>query len=100
MPKPKEKKKRTPQTVIEAIQIPFTLQEAAEIGVLGVSALRKRCQRGEAGYKIGKTWVIPKEDAYRLQNEGARAAGRPVLSKENMPQNSTVPKIFIDKLIK
>lgn len=58
---------------------PFlTLAEAAALGTLGVSALRKRCQRGEAGFKVGKTWVLTKEEAYRLQEEGRRAAGRPL----------------------
>ncbi len=58
---------------------PFiTLAEAAALGSLSVSALRKRCQRKEAGFKIGKTWVLSREEACRLQDEGHRPAGRPL----------------------
>ena len=75
---PKPRKKREPKTVVHPIDIPFTLAEAAALGSLSVSALRKRCQRGEAGFKVGKTWVLTKDEAYRLQDEGRRAAGRPL----------------------
>ena len=67
----------------------LTLAEAALLGSLSVSALRKRCQRGEAGYKIGKTWVLSREEAYRLQEEGHRPAGRPlrpIASRDDPPK--------------
>ena len=48
---------------------PFlTLAEAAALGSLSVSALRKRCQRGEAGFKVGKTWILSREEAYKTKD--------------------------------
>ena len=55
----------------------LTLAEAASIGRLGPEALRKRCENGEAGRKIGKTWVLSRKEAEQLQAEGYRKSGRP-----------------------
>ncbi len=55
----------------------LTLKEAAGLGMLGPEALRKRCARGEAGLKVGKTWVLSRQEAVRLQAEGYRKPGRP-----------------------
>jgi len=55
----------------------FTIQEASRHGRLGPSALRKRCERGEAGRKYGKTWFLTSAEVRMLQKEGYRKSGRP-----------------------
>ena len=55
----------------------YTLQEATRFGRLGPSALRKRCERGEAGRKYGKIWFLTLAEVRKLQSEGYRKAGRP-----------------------
>jgi len=45
-----------------------TLKEAGDLGRLGPEALRKRCERGEAGRMIGKVWVLSREEAAMLKS--------------------------------
>lgn len=55
----------------------YILEDAAKLARLQAVTLRKRCLSGEFGQKIGKQWVLTKEECKRLEAEGYRKAGRP-----------------------
>jgi len=72
--------KRCTTGVSQSAQAQIPLAQAATMGRLGPVALRKRCERGEAGRLIGGVWTVTVSEAIRLQAEGYRKAGRPVKS--------------------
>ena len=59
----------------------YILEDAAKLTRLQAVTLRKRCASGEFGRKIGKQWILTREECHKLEKEGYRHAGRPKKSE-------------------